>query len=415
MTTRNHRHAPLANRRAWARAASLLLGLALLAPGCEKDPEDIVSSRAYKGHANDLDVHYFVNEYPDTVGTRLDDCQTCHRGKTFTYESSGQIRSLTKTACDYCHLVIHPDPDGFIEPQPTSFAETLNPFGAAYLAAGRSRAALRAIAGDDSDGDSYANDVEIADLKYPGDASSMPGQQVAEILTFELADLEALTDFEQFLLANANKQQFDYYASYRGVKVLDLLVAAGVPVDASEFEGITVIAPDGYLKDFSREEILEAYPQGLFYAGLDVVTLGTDCGFVEYPDVLPQGLTDGGTIPGIPWLQLAWEREGLPLDPSTLDPTSGKINGEGPYRVVVPQLTPGAPDRGLQYSPTNCNDGHDYDASFDHNAGAMVKGVIAIRVNPLPAGVEDFDYLNGGYAYVDAGQVLIYGFGVQVQ
>jgi hypothetical protein len=79
---------------------------------------------------------------------------------------------------------------------------------------------------------------------------------------------------------------------------------------------------------------------------------------------------------------------------------------------VVPQSTPGSPDRGSQYSPTTCGDAWDYDSSKDHNAGAMVRGVIAIRVNPLPAGVEDFDYRNGGWAYVDAAQLLVYGFGV---
>ena len=48
----------------------------------------------------------------------------------------------------------------------------------------------------------------------------------------------------------------------------------------------------------------------------------------------------------------------------------------------------------------------------DHNAGAMVRGVIAIRIDPMPAGVEEFDYMNGGWAYINANQLIIYGYNV---
>jgi hypothetical protein len=166
------------------------------------------------------------------------------------------------------------------------------------------------------------------------------------------------------------------------------------------------------MKDFTIDEILDAFPAGLYTSGLDTATLGTECGFVQYPDVLPDGLVDGGEIPGEQWLLLAYERDGLPMDPSNLDITSGRINGEGPFRVIVPQSEPGSPDRGSNYSPTTCDDGWDYDASKDHNAGAMVRGVVGIRVNPLPAGYEDFDYYNGGWAYIDAESIIVYGHGV---
>ncbi|MFH2006844.1 MAG: GEGP motif-containing diheme protein [bacterium] len=391
----------------------LLAAVGLIGTGCgDDDGESYVSSRAYKGHENDLDINYFVNAYPNTVGTRLDDCQTCHTGGTFTYDSGGQLRTVSFNACDFCHMVIHPHDPEYDQTQPTGFSETLNPYGQDYLDAGRDPAAFGAIADIDSDGDGYGNAEEIAVLRYPGDDQSMPGQEVAPMQTFSLADLEALDDHEQFGLANSNKQQFDFYASYRGVRVVDLLEAAGVDTGDTAIEGITVIAPDGYLKDFSIEDVLNPFPAGLFYAGLDTATLGTECGFVEYPDSIPAGVVDGAEIPGEQWLLLAYERDGLAIDPSNLDITSGKINGEGPYRVVVPQVTPGMPDRGLNYSPTTCGDGYDYDASFDHNAGAMVRGVIAIRVNPLPAGYEDFDYRNGGWAYIDDVEVLVYGYGV---
>ena len=75
------------------------------------------------------------------------------------------------------------------------------------------------------------------------------------------------------------------------------------------------------------------------------------------------------------------------------------------------QSEPGPPDRGAQY-PTTCDDGYEFDENADHNAGAMVRGVVAIRVNPLPAGVEDFDHINGGWAFIDEEAILVYGHGV---
>lgn len=391
-----------------------LLVLLLLAPlpACSTGGnEDRISSRAYKGHESDADMNNFVSVYPDTIGTRLDDCQTCHKGDTFTYDKGGQIASVYKNACDYCHLIQHPDAT-FIEPQPAGYADTLNPYGADYVKAGRSRQALKDIAGDDSDSDSFSNQDEIADLKYPGDPDSQPGQQVAPLETMTMTDLKALPAHEEFLLANSNKQEYDDYASYKGVKIKDLLEAAGVDLADQAIEGITIIAPDGYMKDFSMDAVLNPFPAGLYYAGLDNASLGADCGFVTYPDTLPSGLTDGGEIPGEQWLMLAYERDGLAMDPCNLDITSGRINGEGPFRIIVPQSTPGSPDRGSNYSPTECNDGFDYDASKDHNAGAMVRGVTGIRINPLPAGTEDFDHQNGGWAFIDSESVIVYGHGI---
>jgi len=397
--------------------APLVLTLLLWAntSGCNTSPDkDYVSSRAYKGHENDSDIHYFVNAYPNTVGTRLDDCQTCHTGGTFTYDASPTPRTVSFNACDYCHMIVHPHDPGYNEPQPTTYGDTLNPYGQAYMDGGRHPGVFAAIAGEDSDADGYTNVEEIDALRYPGDPNSMPGQDLApsRLLTYD--DLAALPQHEQFMLANSHKQEYDNYTVYAGVRVIDLLIEVGVNVDDAAFEGITVIAPDGYLKNFSADEIRDQYPAGLFYAGMDTATLGTECGFVTYPDDLPPDVTDGGEIPGDQWLTLAIQRDGLDIDPSNLDVTSGKINGEGPFRIAVPQLTPGVPDRGLNYSPTTCEDGFDYNDAADHNAGAMVRGVIAIRVNPLPAGYEDFDYQNGGWAYIDSRELLVYGFGVTV-
>jgi hypothetical protein len=397
-----------------SRLAAICLSVAISAAcdsGSDSTAVELVSSRAYKGHANDLDMNRFVNTYKQTLGSRLDDCQTCHMGGTFTYDSGGWVRTTTRNACDFCHLIQHPDPT-LVEAPPTSFVQTLNPYGLAYTNFGRSRDAFVAIADVDSDGDGATNQAEILDLKYPGDPNSKPGQLVAAMRTFTLDDLAAMPAHAELLLANTNKQQFDYYATYKGVTLANLLLAAGVDPTDRNITGVTVIAPDGYLKDVPPNNMNGTYPPGLFYAGLDTATLGSECGFVQYPDTLPAGLTDGGVIPGQQRLILAYERDGRAMDVCTLDDTTGRINGEGPLRLVVPQVTPGKPDRGSQYSPTACGDGNDYDDAKAHNAGDMVRGVIGIRINPLQAGVEDFDYRNGGWAYVDSRSVIVYGYGV---
>ncbi len=384
--------------------------------GDDETPNDAVSSRAYKGHESDQDANNFVSAYPQALGTRLDDCQTCHTGATFTAEQQGKPALVFKNACDTCHLITHPQTD-LTEPQPRTYGDTLNLFGAAYLEAGRTRQALLSIAAADSDGDGYSNEEEITDLKYPGDKQSRPGQQVAPLVTFSLTQLRAMPRHDQFLLANSHKQQYDQYVRYEGVRITTLLEQAGVDLQDTSIQGITVIAPDGYLKDFTLEEITKTYPAGLYFEGLGNAALGTECGFVQYPDALPDGmaLVSGQAIPGDQHLMLADLRDTLELEPCNLDITSGRINGEGPLRIVVPQDDPDKPDRGSRYSPTTCNDGYDYDDAKDHNAGAMVRGVVALRVNPLPAGYEDFDHINGGWAFVDNRSLIVYGHGVKVQ
>jgi len=345
-----------------------------------------------------------VAVYPGIVGTRLDDCHLCHTGGEVT--SGGKTR--TKNACDFCHY--RPFPDEEATGQPATYEQTLNAYGVDYKQAGRNKEALCSIGETDSDEDGFSNAEEIGDGKYPGDADSKPGQQTAHKRILDLDALKALPAHSEFLLVNAHRQRYDFYAAYKGVKIVDLLEA--VEVNLTDIAGITVIAPDGFMKDFDVEAITGKYPNGLFYSGLDSETLGEDCGFVNYPPVIPEGLGFGSEIPDEPWLMLAYERDGAPIETSYLDLVSRKIGGEGPLRIIVPQTTPGAPDRGSTDTPTR-DDGYDYEDSKDHNAGTMVRGVIAIRVNPMPEGVEGFDYMNGGWAYIDAGQLVLYGAGIE--
>jgi hypothetical protein len=115
-------------------------------------PDEIRSSRSYQGHASDVDINNFVTVYPHTVGTRLDDCQTCHTGGEVTDDDNDAVYA---NPCDYCHYIIHPH-DGWTG-LPTTMAQTLNSYGTAYDGAGRNTEALQTIAEMDSDGDGYSN------------------------------------------------------------------------------------------------------------------------------------------------------------------------------------------------------------------------------------------------------------------
>jgi len=381
------------------RVATILLLSFLLGcgDGGSEKVDDHVSSRSYKGHENDTDANNLAAVYPSIVGTRLDDCQTCHSGKI-------EDGRLTGSACDNCHdLVLHGTGH--------TAMETLNDFGRDYLDAGRSKEALHNIKDKDSDGDGFSNDEELLAQRYPGSRLSVPGQAAATLLTVTLEELKSMQPHSQFMLINTTKQQGDDYATYKGVKIKDLL--DGQDISVAGATGITVIAPDGYAKSLPIDYVDIEFPQPLFYSGLDTESSGSECGFVTYPENMPDGLSDGSPVPGEHRLMLGYERNGMPLDKSYLDVAEGKIVGEGPLRIVVPQENPGKPDRGSKISPTDCDDGFDFREDADHNAGSMVRGVIAIRIDPMPVGVEEFDYMNGGWAYIDAGQLIIYGHGVQ--
>ncbi len=55
-----------------------------------------------------------------------------------------------------------------------SASERLNPYGAAFLAAGAGARSIAAIAGEDSDGDGITNDVELRTGHFPGEAADVP-------------------------------------------------------------------------------------------------------------------------------------------------------------------------------------------------------------------------------------------------
>lgn len=365
----------------------------------DNDTTERVSSRSYSGHATDEDANNFVSVYPETVGTRLDDCKTCHRAGV-----AGTDTATIYNVCDYCHLLEFPD-DRLQTGVPETFEDTLNVYGLAYADAGRDQRALRIIRFADTDEDGYTNDAEIRDLRYPGDAESRPDQPLAPVIELASSDIEAMPVHQQFMLMVTTQQQFDDYVTYGGVTVADLLDAAGV--DLSGAEGITVFAPDGFGKDFSMEDITRQFPKGTFYQ--TPVFADPLMELVNYPDPLPAAYRNGEEIPDVLRLMLAYARDGERLDAAYYESGSGKLNGEGPFRLVIPQSVPSRPDRGKSYGPYK--DGWDYSSAIDHNAGACVRGACVIRVNPMPEGYEEYDWKNG-WSLIEDGTVIIYGRGV---
>ncbi len=360
------------------------------------------------GHPEDRDRAAMLEAYPSLRGTRLDDCGSCHCGgpDCAAFAAGGQELEATN-ACDWCHLMGHPEPG---EAHPSSFRETLNPFGLAWHEAGRDVAAFAAVGELDSDGDGASNAEELASSHFPGDARSKPGQQPAPLRRFTLEQVRALPAIEQLLLSNAPSVAKDEYASYRGVRIRDLLEAAGVDIEAQDITGVTMVSPDGYRKQIAWDRVLSAAPASRFHAGLDKDTLGEDCGWVVYPAGadLPE---PGAALPPA-WAVVAWERGSQPLEPVLLERSTSKLRGDGPLRAVVPQARPGPPDRGSKVSPSGCDDGLDYDAEADHNAGWNVRGLVALRVDPLPEGLEDLDWTRGGWSWIERGELVVYGRGV---
>ena len=405
--------------------ASLYFTVALVSCFEDDDSKDaVVSSRSYSGHESDMDANNFVGAYNSKVGTRLDDCQLCHTGGTVQYYRNGvttDIRNLVVTnPCQYCHISAEArtngypalDPDQYYKEDtlPQTFAATLNAYGLAYLNNGRTLAAVTAIESQDSDGDGYSNIDEINDNRYPGDAASKPGQDLAPTKTYTMSQVKALANHTQFMLMNTTKQQYDDYTTYTGVTIRNLLIEAGVNPDDIDFTGVTVIAPDGYQVTYTKDLINQQFPNGTLY---DVPEFtDTAMNFITYPDTLPSGVTLGAEITNPLYIILAFQREGFDLDSAYYEPTYGRLEGEGPFRLVIPQSTASRPDRGSK--STVYGDGWDYSSAFDHNAGKCVRGISVIRVEPMPAGYEEYDWKNT-WSLIQDKSVVIYGYGITAE
>jgi hypothetical protein len=408
----------------------LIAPIALLALGCPNatSPE-LISSRAYSGHENDQDANNFVRAYPAAVGTRLDDCQLCHSGGTVMQQAKNPadppVAVAISNACNWCHLIKWPD-SSYLSGFPQVISDTLNPFGLDYYNNGRDQEAFAAIANTDSDSDGSDNAAEIADNRFPGSATSKPGQPLAPTKVFTLSEIASMTPHPQFLLMNTTKQQYDDYVNYNGPTIKTLLGAAGVDVDDANIASITAIAPDGFETQFDIKAVRNGtgadaglgayYPDSVFYLVYQSGWTDTSQWFVNYPNPLPnytsETYKDGDPLTDL-WLTLAYQRNdgtGLAdLSSAYYDASSGKLNGEGPFRIIPPQTNPGRPDRGS--TSAKFSDGWDYDKNLDHNAGSSVRGMCIIRLNPMPSGYETYDTSNG-WSLIEDKKIVIYGYGI---
>jgi hypothetical protein len=385
----------------------LILGIAVSWMVFAEATQEKVSSRAYVGHKNDRDIQNFISQYLNAAGTRLDDCQTCHRSGIKGTDTEREF-----SPCGYCHLLQYPNPK-YKTGVPRNFKQTLNTYGAAYKQQGRTADALGAISKLDSDGDGFANAEEIADLRNPGDPSSRLNLPLVPVTTLTRDEIRKLPSHSQFILMNASHELLDEYVTYTGVRIRDLLESA--KVDLAGVTGITVFAPDGYSIDYAIEDATKPFPKGFYYAGLGTLE-NKEESFVRYPESIPKGIANGKKIPDTLWLLLAFDRNGKPLDSSMYEKGTGKLAGEGPYRLIKPQRSlmgdpskPGRPDRSVKSQVFN--DGWDYGKDIDHNAGFCVRGATVIRVNPVPEGFEEFDWKNSWSLIVD-GRIVVYGRGI---
>jgi hypothetical protein len=242
-----------------------------------------------------------------------------------------------------------------------------------------------------------------ADRREPtGARAAAPAAAVAPVRVFDAAAPRRLPTTDAFVLVEASKDPEDVYATFSGVRLIDLLAAAGVDVAAPGPTRVTVYAPDAYARTLDWADVTTPAEPTVVVNGLDVATLGPACGWVRYPEAPPEA-------PAAPWVLVAWARDGRPLEPGLFD--AGGLRGEGPLRLVVPLRRSRAPDRGAKVSPTTCGDGRDFDPALPHNAQEMVRSVVALRVDPLPAGTVAPE-LSAFHGLLQTGGVAVFGAGV---
>ena len=362
-------------------------------------------------HEGENDAGRFLGAYPEKAGTKLDNCNLCHKGGSYV---NSKENTVNLGSCQWCHRAYGYDG------QAGPIADTMNAYGVAYKNAGRTTAAVTAIDNLDSDGDTYSNAEEIEANTFPGDADDYPGLTPAPYRVYTLGQLEALAAHTQFMLMNTSRSG-DFYAEYTGVPIKDLLDDAGILPSAT---GIWVYAPDGWGQDHPLEYNADLdmyhvygnapgqnyqYPPATYYWDAEAdVTLNPDSGWCDYSAPSCAGRTHGTTISVANGLKaiLAYKREGAYLDSGVLN-DENKLDGEGPYRVVVPQKYPDAPDQSSKSDAQAVKWPYNYD--WDHNAGSCSRAATIIKVEPLPEGMTDVNILEAGWAYVDQSKIIVYG------
>lgn len=351
-------------------------------------------------HMGEKDSTEFLKVYPNKKDTKLDSCALCHSGGQYK-NSSGAVISMG--SCQWCHYKYGYDGKGNIK-------ETLNPYGNNYLTNGRNAGSISSIASKDSDGDGFKNEEEVKATRFPGSKEDDPSKKTAPFRLYTLSQLEALPQHTQFLLMNASKAE-DFYAEYKGVAIETLLKDAGVLKNAT---GIRIYSPDGWSQyhplyadpDPSMYHVFGDYPAAVYQ--YDAHADKAKGGWCNYSSPLYTKYSAKSPIanPGGLKLLLAYKRDGADLTPGALTSTN-KLDGEGPFRAVVPQKMPSPPDQGSTAADQNVV--WPYKVDWDHNAGAATRSATIIKVEPLPEGTTDIDILEAGWQYVDQKKIVIYG------
>ena len=364
-------------------------------------------------HEGEKDAAKFLTAYPSKAGTKLDNCNLCHTGGEYVNDKG---KTVYGGSCQFCHGTYKYDGSGGA----VALANTLNTYGADYKAAGMTAQAISDIDGDNSDGDSYTNAEEIAANTFPGNADDHPGLTPAPYRVYTLGQLESLGGHTQFMLMNTSRSG-DFYAEYTGVPMKTLLDDAGILGTAT---GIWVYAPDGWgqTHPLEYEGGLESYhvygnmpgqnyqypPATYYWDEKADEALNPDTGWCDYSAPSCVGRTHGTAIQVAGGLKaiLAYKREGAYMDAGVLN-VENRLDGEGPYRVVVPQKFVGPPDQSSKSgSPVDL---WPYTYDWDHSAGSCSRSATIIKVEPLPEGMTDIDILEVGWAYVDKRKIIVYG------
>ncbi|MBF0378946.1 MAG: hypothetical protein HQK72_15920 [Desulfamplus sp.] len=372
---------------------------------------NIGNSYAAYHHEGEHDSGNFTAIYQDKAGTKLDHCGLCHTGGSYT-NSTG--KSVTMGSCQWCHYTTD------YGKQNDKIDQTMNAYGKAYKDNGRNQSAITRIDPLDSDEDGSTNRDEILANSFPGSDKDTPSLKMANYKVYSKSELEALPQHTQFLLMNTSRSG-DFYAEYSGVPLKELLDDAGILESAT---GITVFAPDGWsqyhpLYYDEKAEMYHVYgnmpeqdyqypPATYSYALQADTTLSPGTGWCDYTAPSCSGRSHGDLISVQNGLKaiLAMKRDGVSLDSGILT-DDNKLDGEGPYRIIVPQKVVSPPDQSSKSDNQNVEWPYNYD--WDHNAGAATRSVTIIRVDPLPEGTTDIDILEAGWNYIDNSQIIIYG------
>lgn len=352
---------------------------------------------AYKGHADDSDVNALLAAYPALKGSAMDSCATCHRsGDVPDAEKPGKTRR--ENHCDFCH-VVHVNLKHDVK-------ETLNRYGADYLAAGRGANAVKTLANRDSDGDGFSNEAEFLKGTNPGSSESNPAARIAPNKIYTVSELAKQSPVvQETVFVNTTKSRSgDSYNEYRGNKVFDLLQAIGI---ADSAVSVDFISLDGYERTQTIEELKKTWPQGAPAMGLGEEQLGA-CGWVNYS---APGLAAGKMLPGV-YILFAFEENRKKLEAARLDPETGRITGNGPLRLIVPQFRISPPDLGQRADPSCASkvaEAYRFHEDYDHNGGKCSSAIIAVRVNPLPKGTRDFEWEKVREQFVDGAKIVLFG------